>query len=541
MVQHLHCRVVRERAIEFDSHMSGFVYKVRVDGRMLIKKEIPGPDSVDEFLYEVNALNVLSNSRNVIEFYGVIVDDKDCVTGLLIDFAEQGALIDIIYDNEHGIPWPTRAKWARQIVQGLSEIHEAGYVQGDFTLSNIVIDDDGNAKIIDINRRGCPVGWEPPEATPLIENKQRISMYIGVKSDLYQLGMVLWALTMQDDEPEAHPRPLHLSVDVTVPSWFRTIVETCLQEDPRARAQARQLVRLFPVPKGRSEHSDFSDYDDIDWVGDRRPPVLYEHSSPPIRLGDDAASLQHEAAARGPVGYPEDAGAGMDIFPADGVTTSSTDWSYVNLDPAAIDSMPCVSNTSLPYPPRGRSPHPKRRSHKGNPHHRFLGKPNTLGIERETSNGSDGGGKIRPASHSLRADNSNQLRMKESLVVASNERDSVAPTDRPTVGQRFDGFEERQISGPAELDLPLTERQRLNDDARPRAHAETKAETPLAVPDQPNADSLILEAKQSSDSESISPNRAPRGSTALKDAHGTAHHVDKHTLADDEHSVTAVD
>lgn len=36
----------------------------------------------------------------------------------------------------------------------------AGFVQGDFTLSNIVIDSNDDAKIIDINRRGCPVGWE---------------------------------------------------------------------------------------------------------------------------------------------------------------------------------------------------------------------------------------------------------------------------------------------------------------------------------------------------------------------------------------------
>ncbi len=130
--------------------------------------------------------------------YGVIVDDHDkFIKGLLISYAEQGALIDMIYDSDHGLSWATREKWARQIVEGLSEIHEAGFVQGDFTLSNIVIDNDDNAKIIDINRRGCPVGWEPPEATPLIESSQRISMYIGVKSDLYQLGMVLWALATQ--------------------------------------------------------------------------------------------------------------------------------------------------------------------------------------------------------------------------------------------------------------------------------------------------------------------------------------------------------
>ncbi|KAI1155190.1 hypothetical protein F4825DRAFT_447737 [Nemania diffusa] len=251
MVKHMDCRRVRESELEFDSHMSGFVYKVRVDGHTLIKKEIPGPDTIDEFLYEVNALNSLRFSRSIIEFYGVVVDDDDqVVKGLLISFAERGALIDVIYDSgERGdqeLPWAVREKWARQIVQGLSDIHETGFVQGDFTLSNIVIDDFGNAKIIDINRRGCPVGWEPPEATPLIDSNQRISMYIGVKSDLYQLGMVLWALATLEDEPEAHHRPLRLKPELDVPSWYREIVENCLHKEPRVRLQATALLDRFP-------------------------------------------------------------------------------------------------------------------------------------------------------------------------------------------------------------------------------------------------------------------------------------------------------
>ncbi|KAJ4390049.1 hypothetical protein N0V93_007522 [Gnomoniopsis smithogilvyi] len=247
MVQHLKCRHVKESDIEFESHMSGFVYKVKVNGETLIKKEIPGPDTVDEFLYEINALSQLCYSRNVIKFYGVVVDDYgEYVKGLLIDYADRGALIDVIYDGDHGLSWPRREKWARQIVEGLSEVHEAGFVQGDFTLSNIVVDHRDNAKIIDINRRGCPVGWEPPEATPLIESSQRISMYIGVKSDLYQLGMVLWALAEQEDEPESHGRPLTLSEGSGTPDWYKAVVRICLAEHPRYRVQAIDLLRLFP-------------------------------------------------------------------------------------------------------------------------------------------------------------------------------------------------------------------------------------------------------------------------------------------------------
>ncbi|CAK7267748.1 hypothetical protein SEPCBS57363_002748 [Sporothrix epigloea] len=373
IVKHLGCLKVKESEVEFDSHMSGFVYKVRVHGQSLIKKEIPGPDSVDEFLYEVNALNFLRGSQNVIELYGVIVGDDDRVRGLLISYAEQGALIDIIYENNHGISWPTRMKWARQIVHGLSEIHEAGFVQGDFTLSNIVIDGNGNAKIIDINRRGCPVGWEPPEATPLIRSEQRISMYIGVKSDLYQLGMVLWALATQYDDPEAHGRPLHLNEDVGVPQWYRSIVETCLAEDPRQRSQALQLLNYFHRPNYRSSRYDDSDYED-EWVQGRNHALFYAHSPPSGSFDGDSNSFKHRIAAIESVPSIDDnsdkatknftdherpefyTDKFSNLTPIIRSVTPNNEWAYVNFGHRYVDTFNSISNEPYYYPTRGRSP-----------------------------------------------------------------------------------------------------------------------------------------------------------------------------------------
>ncbi|KAI0009721.1 hypothetical protein F4779DRAFT_358803 [Xylariaceae sp. FL0662B] len=328
MVQHLKCRRIRERDLEFVNHMSGFVYKVRVHGLTLIKKEIPGPDTVDEFLYEVNALNSLHFSRSVIRFYGIVVDDDDeCVKGLLIDYAEKGALIDVIYDSqEQGgfLPWIVREKWARQIVQGLSDVHEAGFVQGDLTLSNIVIDDDDNAKIIDINRRGCPIGWEPPEATPLIDSNQRISMYIGVKSDLYQLGMVLWALATLEDEPEAHRRPLRLSSEIDVPGWYRRMVEICLHDNPRVRRQATTLLEMFP---------ELTYDDDFD-----------QQDLPSISVDDGYTFQEYLVDRHQPNGHPHIR-----------TVEPRSAWPYAAFGHTGVTS-PGLSDVPYYYPPRGRSP-----------------------------------------------------------------------------------------------------------------------------------------------------------------------------------------
>lgn len=263
LVRHLDCVRYRESEIDFEAHLSGFVYRVKAvgsDERILIKKEIPSPDTVEEFLYEINALDSLRGARNVIQLQGLVTDEEgDLIKGLLISVASQGSLVDILYDygKTDALPWIRRAKWAYQIIQGLSEIHEAGFVQGDFTLSNIVIDEHDNAKIIDINRRGCPLGWEPPEFVPLIQSGQKISMCIGVKSDLYQLGMVLWGLAEEIDEPERHDRINGRLPPVTgADAWFDRIIDICLSNRPKDRLNAKHLLRLFPpdfVPDPETE------------------------------------------------------------------------------------------------------------------------------------------------------------------------------------------------------------------------------------------------------------------------------------------------
>jgi serine/threonine protein kinase len=324
-INHLNCRRVREDELVFDSHLSGFVYKVKVDGEVFIKKEIPGPDTVDEFLYEINALHQLSGSRSVIQFGGVVLDNKgEVVKGLLISFAEQGALIDVIYDGEGQIPWRRRERWAKEIVQGLAEIHEAGFVQGDFTLSNIVIDDNDNAKIIDINRRGCPVGWEPPEVAALIESNQRISMYIGVKSDLYQLGMVLYALATQQDEPENH-RPLNLDIfPAEIPDYYLDLCQRCLNDDPRCRSQASALLTLFP------------DIDDYPHASGRSVPIVVDAYYPEGKHLDNHETLDTPRTLDWPGGP---GGKPFDVYDY-AITDTSDDGDY--------------------YPRRGRSPAPVR-------------------------------------------------------------------------------------------------------------------------------------------------------------------------------------
>ncbi|PQK12705.1 hypothetical protein BB8028_0003g13200 [Beauveria bassiana] len=281
-LRHLNCLMVKECDIVFDSHMSGFVYKIRVGDQVMVKKEVPGAETVEEFLYEIHALHSLQDSDHVIRFRGLVTDDDDeIVKALLLDYCPGGTLMDKIYDDCKttylGIPWRKRERWARQVIHGVADLHESGFVQGDLTLANVVLDDKEDARIIDVNRRGCPVGWEPPEAKPLVDTNQRLSLYIGVKSDLFQLGMLLWALAMEEDEPEIQGRPLLLGPEVNIPDWYRQITEICLSHDPRSRLMASQLLTMIPDQFFTPAYSRIAS----------RPAVDHRHS--PRELSEESA------------------------------------------------------------------------------------------------------------------------------------------------------------------------------------------------------------------------------------------------------------
>ncbi|KAK5332208.1 hypothetical protein LTR98_011652 [Exophiala xenobiotica] len=230
---------ISENKLALDAHFSGFVYRVQCNKKYYIRKDIPRTDAVNRFLHEIRALHALRDSGYVVELEAVVLDDtKQLVKGVLLSYLETGAVIDLLADR---IPWKDRCRRAEQAIRGLADVHAEGYVHGDFTLSNLVVDKQGNAKIIGFSRRGCPVGWEPPE---LIEHTT--SLYVGEKSDLFQLGMILWALAKEGDEPERHRPSLKLCFPEEIPNWYRQIARVCLSLQPRDRLCAQRLITMLP-------------------------------------------------------------------------------------------------------------------------------------------------------------------------------------------------------------------------------------------------------------------------------------------------------
>jgi len=143
----------------------------------------------------------------------------------------------------------------RQVCAGLAEAHKAGIVHRDLKPGNIMIDRDGNARIMDfgiarsaahkrITGRGAMIGTPEYMSPEQIEAKD-----VDSRSDIYSLGIILYEmltgkLPFEGDtalavglkqKSEAPEDPVKLNP--RIPSNLSSLILKCLEKDKEKRFQ----------------------------------------------------------------------------------------------------------------------------------------------------------------------------------------------------------------------------------------------------------------------------------------------------------------
>lgn len=164
----------------------------------------------------------------------------------------------------------TAVSIAKQICEGLSEAHRLGVVHRDLKPSNIMIDREGQARIMDfgiarslkgkgITGEGVVIGTPEYMSPEQVEGKEA-----DQRSDIYSLGIILYEMVtgrvpFEGDTPfsvaykHKHEAPVEpRKLNPQLPDAFNRVILRCMEKDREKRFQTAQelLADLEKIEKG---------------------------------------------------------------------------------------------------------------------------------------------------------------------------------------------------------------------------------------------------------------------------------------------------
>ncbi len=238
------------------------------------------------FVQEAKLASAL-NHRNIVTIYDI---DSAEVDGHLVDFVAmeyvRGKTLDKLIGRK-GLRLSEALDYARQIADGLSSAHGAGIIHRDLKPSNIIVNDQGEVKILDfglaklIEPEPADV-WGATESVRLetatgtiagtaayMSPEQAEAQNVDERSDIFSFGAVFYEmisgrrafngaskLSTLASVVHSDPAPVGEARD-PVPRDVERIIERCLRKDPKRRWQnvADLKIAIEDVAQDREESS----------------------------------------------------------------------------------------------------------------------------------------------------------------------------------------------------------------------------------------------------------------------------------------------
>ncbi|MQM06096.1 hypothetical protein Taro_038917 [Colocasia esculenta] len=227
-----------------------------------------------EWLAEVIYLGQLSHP-NLVKLIGYCCEDDQRV--LIYEYMSRGSVESNLFSKLVPLPWSLRMKIAFGAAQGLAFLHEAEkpVIYRDFKTSNILLDQDYNAKLSDFGlAKDGPVGDNSHVSTRVMGTygyaapEYVMTGHLTARSDVYSFGVVLlelltgkksldktrpareqnladWALPMLNERKKLlniiDPR---LEGDYPIKGVHKAamLAYHCLNRNPKARPLMRDIV-----------------------------------------------------------------------------------------------------------------------------------------------------------------------------------------------------------------------------------------------------------------------------------------------------------
>src|ERR1700722_6821038 len=192
------------------------------------------------FVREAKLASAL-NHRNILTVYDIATTEVD---GKLVDFVAMeyvhGRTLDKLIGRK-GLRLAQALRYAQQIADGLLAAHGAGIVHGDLKPANIVVNEQGEIKILGFGLARL-MEREEADVHSYLSPEQAEAQSVDGRSDIFSFGAVLYEMitgrrAFNGASQLSDPAPMTETRD-PLPREVQRIVERCLRKDPRRRWQS---------------------------------------------------------------------------------------------------------------------------------------------------------------------------------------------------------------------------------------------------------------------------------------------------------------
>ena len=256
----------------------GVVWKARdtrldrfVALKVLPAEKMGEPERERRFVQEARAASAL-NHPNIITIYDI--DRADDASFIAMEFVHGKALDQLI--PRKGLRLNEALKYATQIADALSAAHAAGIVHRDLKPGNVMVNENGNVKVLDfglakLTEQGAGGEFTRTETiaqsakteegkivgtVSYMSPEQAEGKKVDARSDIFAFGALLYEMltgrrAFQGDSKLStlaailnnEPEPVEQVVS-GIPREVTRIVQRCLRKDPQRRAQGMADVKL---------------------------------------------------------------------------------------------------------------------------------------------------------------------------------------------------------------------------------------------------------------------------------------------------------
>ncbi len=202
------------------------------------------------------------NHSNIIHVIdrGFTADDNPYFVMEYIEGIDLGTAVKM-----RNIPHSEKIDIVIQVLKALSYAHKNNVIHRDIKPDNILIDDDGNVKILDFGIAQFYGDKQAPDGRTstgtimgtynyMSPEQKDSSDNVTAQSDLYSIGVVMYGLFTGKIPNGRFPEPAELNPEVS--SELNSIILQCLNSDPRKRPESAEALKMELLSISQGAHLD---------------------------------------------------------------------------------------------------------------------------------------------------------------------------------------------------------------------------------------------------------------------------------------------